>query len=107
MIAYEDFKKIELRIGEVVEIEPVPNSKNLLKLIVDIGTERRQIVAGIAQNYTKDTLMGKQVVLLINLEPKMIRGIESNGMLLAAVDSSDTAVLLTPDKKIAPGAAVL
>jgi len=106
MVTYDDFKKLELRIGEIVEADIVAGSSNLMKIIVDIGAERRQIVAGIAKYYSASDLIGKQIVVLINLEPKTIRGIESNGMLLAAVENEDNIALLTTEKRVAPGSIV-
>ena len=107
MISYDDFKKLEFKIGEIVEAHDVPGSTNLLRLIVDLGTEKRQLVAGIAKGYKKEELIGKQIVILTNLEPKIIWGVESNGMLLAAVEPSGTISLVVTDKKLAAGAPVL
>jgi methionine--tRNA ligase beta chain len=105
MISFNDFKKLELRIGEIVEAERVPNTDKLLRLIIDTGTETRQIVAGMAESYEPASLIGKQVPVLMNLEPKSFRGIESHGMILA-VDVEGQPVLLHPDKKVPPGSIV-
>lgn len=84
LIAYETFQQLDLRVGKIIKAEAVPKSKKLFQLQVDIGTEIRQIVSGIKENYTSDQLIGKQVVVLVNLKPAKLMGIESQGMLLAA-----------------------
>ncbi len=83
-IGIEDFAKVEMRVGQVKVAERVPNTDKLLRLEVDIGTEVRQVVAGIAEAYTPETLIGRKVVLVVNLAPRKLRGVESNGMILAA-----------------------
>jgi len=83
-IAIEDFLKVELRVGQVKTAEKVQGADRLLKLTVDIGTEVRQIVAGIAQQYEPDALVGRKVVVVVNLAPRKLRGVESNGMIVAA-----------------------
>ena len=102
-ITYDDFKKLDLRVGKIKEAESVPGSSNLIKMKVDIGTEERQIVAGIAQCYKPEELIGKEIIVVANLEPKVIRGLESKGMLLAAGESIKDVVLLTVDKDVNPG----
>lgn len=105
MISYEDFIKLDIRTGKVVTVEKVANADKLLMLNVDLGTEIRQVVAGIAQQYTPDQLVGKDMVILTNLEPRMIRGVESKGMILAAsVDGSP--VILMPEKPVPAGTIV-
>ncbi len=99
---FEEFQKIDLRVGRVVEAENIENSKKLLKLIVDLGKEKRQIVAGIAQFYKPEDLLGKEIVVVANLEPKRLMGIESEGMLLAAEDKG-RVVILIPEKEVSPG----
>lgn len=83
-ITIDDFAKIEMRVGQVKVAERVPNTDKLLRLEVDIGTEVRQVVAGIAETYTPESLIGRKVVLVVNLAPRKLRGVESNGMVLAA-----------------------
>lgn len=95
-ISYDDFAKLELRIARVLEARPHPNADKLLLLQVDVGDQQKQIVAGIKQHYAPDDLIGKLIVIVNNLEPAMLRGEASNGMLLAA-SSGDQVVLLTPD----------
>lgn len=106
LISYDDFKKLDIRAGRIVSAEPVEGADKLLKLKVDAGEEEpRQVVAGIAQYYKTDELVGKTVVLLANLQPAKIRGVESQGMLLAA-DVDGAAILLQPEKEVAPGSTV-
>ena len=98
-ISYDDFEALDIRVGTVLEVEEVPKSRNLLKMQVDIGKEKpRQIVSGIKNWYSIDDLKGSKIVVLVNLKPRKIMGIESKGMLLAA-DVDDTAVLLKIDEK--------
>jgi len=107
-ISYEDFAKVELRVAKIVSAEPVPKSKKLLKLEVDLGSERRTLVAGIAGAYAPDTLVGRTVIVVANLQPAKLMGVESNGMVLAASTEDGTPVLLTLDKAEAapPGSKV-
>lgn len=105
MITFDDFKKLELRVGEIKAAERVPETDKLLRLTVDLGTETRQIVAGMAEFYDPAHLVGKQVPVITNLEPRKFRGIESHGMILA-VDVEGQPVLLRPDKKVPPGCIV-
>ncbi|NYT08230.1 MAG: methionine--tRNA ligase subunit beta, partial [Methanomicrobiales archaeon] len=99
-IPFEEFCKLDIRTGKVVSAEQVPKSNKLLKLQVDIGDEVRQIVAGMAQFTSPEEITGKIVVVVVNLQPAKIFGIESNGMILAA---GDEASLLRPEKEVAPG----
>ncbi len=105
VISIEDFAKIDLRIAEVLEAEKVEGADKLLKLQIKIGNEKRQIVAGIAQHYTPEELIGKKIVVVANLKPAKLRGIESCGMLLAASDSKGLT-LVTVDRDIDSGAKV-
>jgi methionyl-tRNA synthetase len=105
MIKFDDFRKLDLRVAEVVSAEKVKGADKLLKLQIKIGQQQRQIVAGIATAYQPDDLTGKKIIVLTNLEPVKIRGVESNGMLLAA-SHKDKLVLLTVDSDIDSGAKV-
>ena len=105
MISIDEFRKVELRIATIKQAEAHPNADKLLVLKVDLGTEERQIVAGIKAHYTPEELVGKQVVVVANLETAKLRGLESQGMVLAASDT-DRIVVLTPEKAVAPGAKV-
>lgn len=106
IIGIEDFAKVQLKVGRVFEAEPVEGSDKLLKLQVHIGAEKRQIVAGIKANYTPEDLIGRQVVVVYNLKPAKLRGVESQGMLLAATDENGGAILLQPDKEAPEGTQV-
>lgn len=104
-LSFDDFKKMELRVGTITAAERVPGADKLLQLAVDLGSEQRQVVAGIAQWYSPDELVGKQIVVVANLAPATIRGVESRGMLLAA-DLNGTAILLQPDKEVPAGSGI-
>lgn len=103
-VTFEDFEKLDLRVGKVLKAEKIKGSDKLLKLEVDIG-ERRTLVGGIGDSYTPAKIKGKEIIVLANLEPKKIRGIESQGMLLA-VESGKGYTVLTPDKESKPGSKV-
>jgi methionyl-tRNA synthetase len=103
VVTYEEFQKLDIRTGKVLFAEPVPKSNKLLKLQVDIGSETRQIVAGIQQFYNPDELVGREVVVVTNLAPAKIFGVESNGMILAAGDS---ASLLVPLRSVESGSKI-
>jgi methionyl-tRNA synthetase len=105
-LTIDDFRKIELRVAKIVSAERVPKSEKLLRLQVEIGTEQRQVVAGIAQHYTPEALVGRMVVVVANLAPARIMGQESRGMLLAASDDSGKLVVIAPSADIASGALV-
>ncbi len=105
-IKYEEFKKIELKIATIKSAEDHPNADKLYVLKIDFGNEERRIVAGIKDHYRKEELIGKQIVIVANLEAAKLRGVESQGMLLAADNGKGKIVLLTPDKKIENGAEV-
>ena len=101
-INFEEFKKLDLRVARVIEAEKVKGSEKLLKLQIDLGEQKRQIVAGIAQFYQPEDLIGKEIVVIANLEPKILFGLESKGMLLAA-DVDGRPVLLIPEKEVPAG----
>ena len=103
-ISFSEFQKLDLRVGNIISAESVEGTDRLLKLQVDIGDEQRQVVAGIAEHYTPDTLIGQQVVIVVNLEPATIRNVESQGMILAA--SGDSVVLVTPETEVPLGTEV-
>ncbi len=105
LLAYDDFAKTELRTAKVLAAERVEGADKLLKLQIDLGTEKRQIVAGVAQFYTPEQMVGKTLIVVANLQPAKIKGVESNGMLLAA-KSGKSLVLLTTDSDIPPGAKI-
>ena len=109
-ITFEDFSKLDLRIATVLHAEPHPNADRLLKLQVDLGDEQRQICAGLKQFVDPAELVGKQIVVVVNLAPRTMRGEESNGMLLAAIVAEDDqlkdVILVTTVKPVAPGSSV-
>ncbi len=104
VVSYEQFKALEIRIGTITVAERVEGADRLLRLEVDLGFETRQLAAGIAEWYTPQELIGRQVPVLCNLEPRTIRGIESHGMMLAA--GSERAYLLHPDQLLQSGEVV-
>ena len=107
MITFEDFLKVKLRVGRVVEASDHPNADKLLVLKVDIGGEERQLCAGLKGHYEPEQLVGKNLVVVSNLAPRKMRGIESQGMLLAASTPDHSQVIIvTTDSDIAPGSAV-
>jgi methionyl-tRNA synthetase len=104
-ISIDDFAKVDMRVGEIVSAEPVPGAQKLLKLKVDIGTEVRQVVAGIAEHYKPEAIVGMKVVLVTNLQPRKLRGVESNGMIVAAsVGEEGRPVLVTFKEDVPKGA---
>jgi len=106
MISIEEFKKLEIKIGKVFEAEKIPESDKLVKLIFDIGGEKRQIIAGIGEIYSDPAvLIGKEMPVLTNLEPKSLMGYESQGMVLA-VDVDGNPILLQPGKEVPPGSII-
>jgi len=106
-ISLADFQKLDIRVGQIKAVEDIPGADKLYKLMVDLGTEVRQLVAGIKSYYPKEELLGKKVLVLTNLEPKVIRGIESRGMILCAhPEDRSTVVCTTVEKDISLGAKV-
>ena len=104
MISIDDFKKMELRVAEVLTAQPVEGADKLLKLEIDLGSEKRTIVAGIALSYKPEELAGKQIIVVTNLQPATIRGVESNGMLLACGPRSGVGLsLVTVDRPVSNG----
>lgn len=106
MITYDDFAKLDLRVGTILQAEKVEKADKLLKLLIDLGTEQRTIVSGIAQHFEPGSIVGRQVVVVANLAPRKMRGIESNGMILMAEDSSGKLHFVHPEDTIAPGSGV-
>ncbi len=106
-ITFDDFAKIKLRVGRVIEASEHPNADKLLVLKVDLGDEQRQIVAGLKAFYEPESLVGKNLLIVANLAPRKMRGLESQGMLLAAsTDDHSQVIIATTDADIAPGSAV-
>ena len=98
-ITFAEFEKLDLRIGKIIEVTPIENSKKLLKIIVDFGSEKRQAVAGLQKYYTPEQLLGKKCVFLLNLQRRMLAGLESQCMILAAEDNQGIVSALVPEKQ--------
>jgi len=106
MITFDDFTKIEMKIGEVEAAEVLANSNKLIKLTVNFGNEKRQAVAGIKEYYAAEDLVGKKFVFVTNLQPRKMMGLDSNCMILAANDGNGNVVLLQPEKDVKVGSSV-
>lgn len=105
-ISFDEFQKLDLRIGKIIEATQVPNSKKLIKLTVDFGSEKRTAVAGLLKYYTPEQLTGKKCVFLLNIQRRVLAGVESQCMILAAEDSEDHVMVLMPEKDIAEGSKI-
>ena len=105
VIDMSEFAKLDLRMGKILNAERLPGSRKLIKLSVDVGDEVRQLVAGIAEEYTPESLIGKLVPVLVNLKPAKLMGVESRGMILA-VEVNRRPILLHPDKEVPAGSRV-
>jgi len=105
MASIDDFRKLEFKIAEIKEVSEHPNADRLYVITVDLGDKTKQIVAGIRASYQKEDLIGRQVVVVDNLDPAMLRGVESQGMLLAASDEEGVCVV-SPLRKVKPGSIV-
>ena len=105
-IQYEDFMKIDIRVGKIIAAEKVAKTKKLMKLTVDTGIDERTIVSGIAEHYTPEEVIGRQGSVLVNLEPKPLKGIVSQGMILMAENADGTLSFVSPDKEVKPGSEV-
>jgi methionyl-tRNA synthetase len=105
-ITIEEFRRLDLRVAEVVEAETVPGSKKLVRLRVRLNDEERTIVAGLREQYPPETWPGKQVILVANLKSTTLMGIQSQGMVLAAEDDEGQIVLLKPEQPIPPGSKI-
>lgn len=105
-VSFDEFKHTELKIVTILSAERMQNSDKLLKLRVSLGTEERSIIAGIGKAYEPSALIGKHIAIIANLEPRMLMGIESQGMVLAAHADDGKPVLLVPEKEVAPGSSV-
>ncbi|MGC9200649.1 MAG: methionine--tRNA ligase subunit beta [Candidatus Aenigmatarchaeota archaeon] len=105
-ISYEDFSKIEMKIGKIIKVEEIPNSQKLYKITVDFGDEKRIAVAGIKQQYKPEDLLNKKFVFVTNLQKRKIMGIESECMILAAEDKNGTIAVLQPYKDVEVGSKI-
>ena len=105
MITVEDFKKLEIRIAKIKDVQDHPNADKLFVIVIDLGDKTKQIVAGIRDSYKKEDLIGRNIVVVDNLEPAMLRGVESQGMLLATRDEKGVSII-TPDRDVTTGSIV-
>ena len=105
-ITFDDFEKLQFQVGEILACEAVPKSKKLLCSQVKIGSQVKQIVSGIKAHYTPEEMVGKKVMVLVNLAPRAIAGVTSEGMLLSAEDADGNLALMTPEKKMPAGAEI-
>ena len=105
-ITFDEFQKIDLRIGKIIEASAVPESKKLIKILVDFGSEKRQAVAGLLKYYKPEELVGKKCVFLLNLQRRILAGLESQCMVLAAEDEAGNVTVLQPEKEIVEGSKI-
>ena len=105
LVDISEFARLKLRVAEVLKAEPVEGANKLLKLQIDLGSEKRQIVAGVAEHYSPERITGMKIIVIVNLKPAVIRGVESNGMLLAATKGKKLT-LVTPDDDLPAGAKI-
>lgn len=105
-ISFEEFQKLDMRVGKILEANQIPGSRNLIKMIVDFGTEKRQAVAGLLQWYKPQDLVGKKCAFILNLQRRKFMGVESQCMILAAEDEKGNVVVLQPEKDIAEGSKI-
>ncbi len=105
MVSFEEFKKLEIKIARIKEVNDHPNADKLYILVIDLGGRTKQIVAGIRSSYKKEDLIGREIAVVDNLEPAVLRGVESHGMLLAASDEKGISIL-APDREVKPGSTV-
>lgn len=105
-VTFEDFQKLDLRIGKIIEASPVPDSKKLIRIMVDFGSEKRQAVAGILKWYNPEDLIGKKCVFLLNLQKRLLAGLESQCMILAAEDEQGNVAVLIPEKDVEEGSKI-
>ena len=107
IITFGDFEKLDLKVGEIIDVEEIEGADKLYKLNIDIGSGKRTVCAGIKEFYSQEDLKGKKIILLVNLAPRKLRGIESQGMLLAASnDDHSKVILVSPEKDIEVGSSV-
>jgi methionyl-tRNA synthetase len=105
MVTLEEFKKLEIKVAQIKEVKEHPNADKLYVINIDLGDKTKQIVAGIRGFYKPDELLGRQIIVVDNLQPVMLRGVESQAMLLAAQDEKGISVLM-PDRELTPGSVV-
>lgn len=105
-ISFNEFQKLDLRIGRIAEANQIPGSRNLIRMLVDFGTEKRQAVAGLLQWYKPEDLVGRKCAFILNLQGRKMMGVESQCMIFAAEDDKGSVVVLQPEKDIAEGSKI-
>ncbi|UCE29706.1 MAG: methionine--tRNA ligase subunit beta [Candidatus Bathyarchaeota archaeon] len=105
-VSFEDFLKLEMHIGKVIEAEEIPGSRNLIKMTIDFGSERRQSVAGLSQYYKPEELVDKKYAFVLNLQRRKFMGVESQCMILAAEDTKGNVILIKPEKDVEVGSRI-
>jgi methionine--tRNA ligase beta chain len=105
-IPFDEFQKLDLRIGKIVEAAQIPGSRNLIKMMIDFGTEKRQAVAGLLKWYKPEDLVGKKCAFILNLQHRVMMGVESQCMIFAAEDEAGNVVVLQPEKDIVEGSKI-
>jgi len=105
-ISFEEFQKLDFRVGKILEANQIPGSRNLIRMIIDFGTEKRQAVAGLLQWYKPESLVGRKCAFILNLQRRKMMGVESQCMILAAEDDKGNVVVLQPEKEIVEGSKI-
>jgi len=105
-ISFEEFQKLDFRVGKILEANQIPGSRNLIRMIIDFGTEKRQAVAGLLQWYKPESLVGRKCAFILNLQRRKMMGVESQCMILAAEDDKGNVVILQPEKEIVEGSKI-
>lgn len=105
-VPFDEFQKLDIRIGKIVEASQIPGSRNLIRILVDFGTEKRQAVAGLLQWYKPENLLAKKCAFILNLQKRKMMGVESQCMILAAEDDKGNVVILQPEKDIEEGSRI-
>ena len=105
-IPFDEFQKLDLRIGKIIEAAQIPGSRNLIKMMVDFGSEKKQAIAGLLKWYKPEDLLGKKCAFILNLQKRIMMGVESQCMILAAEDEMGNVVVLQPEKDIAEGSRI-
>lgn len=105
-ISFDEFQKLDLRVGKILEANQIPSSRNLIRMIVDFGNEKRQAVAGLLQYYKPEALVGRKCAFILNLQRRKMMGVESQCMILAAEDEKGNVIVLQPEKDIIEGSRI-
>ena len=105
-VPFDEFQKLDLRVGKVIEANQIPGSRNLIRMMVDFGEEKRQAVAGLLQWYKPEDLVGKKCAFILNLQRRKMMGVESQCMILAADDGKGSVVILQPEKDVVEGSRI-